>query len=355
MKKLLWLLLLIVVTLGLYLLIAPTPLNPLAYEPPAKPAMIGPLAPNDLLAKAQLIGLGKLDGPEDLALAPDGTIYCGNADGSIRKVSPTGQVTTWLNTGGRPLGMAFDRAGNLIVCDAVKGLLSISPAGKIEMLADRADGLKFGFTDDLDIATDGKIYFSDASSRWGMDEYLYDLLEHRARGRLLVYDPASKQVSTLLDGLYFANGVALSRDQNFVLVNETYAYRIRRFWLKGPKAGQAEIFIDNLPGFPDNVSANRQGRFWLALFTVRNDAMDRLHPYPLLKKIMAKLPRFTWPKPRPHGLVLALDEAGNITMSLQDPSGKHLNSITSAKQWQGALYMGSLHNDRIGKYQLAKK
>ncbi len=355
MKKILWLLLLLVAVLGLYLLIAPAAVDPLAYDPPPKPALTGPLAPNDLLAKAQIIGQGKLDGPEDVALAPDGTIYCGNADGSIRKVSLQGQVSTWLNTGGRPLGLAFDHAGNLIVCDAVMGLLSISPAGEVMVLADRAGGFRFGFTDDLDIASDGKIYFTDASWRWSKDEYLYDLLEHRPYGRLLLYDPASKKLTTLLEGLYFANGVALSQNEDFVLVNETYAHRIKRYWLKGPQAGRAEIFIDNLPGYPDNISINPQGNFWLAMFTVRNDLMDWLHPYPFLKALMAKLPRFTWPKPQPYGMVLALDQQGIITASLQDPTGKHLSTITSANEWQGALYLGSLYNDHIGKYVLTEK
>ncbi|OHD72401.1 MAG: hypothetical protein A2W19_13725 [Spirochaetes bacterium RBG_16_49_21] len=96
----------------------------------------------------------------------------------------------------------------------------------------------------------------------------------------------------------------------------------------------------------------KRGRFWLALFTVRNDMMDRLHPRPRLKSLMAKLPRFTWPEPKPYGFVIALDERGKIIGSLQDPTGKHLYEITSAQEYDGYLYLGSLHSDRIGRYRL---
>jgi sugar lactone lactonase YvrE len=168
----------------------------------------------------------------------------------------------------------------------------------------------------------------------------------------LRYIPSTKSVSVLLKDLYFANGVALSKNEDFLLVNETYRYRIKRYWLKGPKVGTSDIFIDNLPGFPDGVSANRKGVFWVALFTVRNDIMDRLHPYPFLKGLLSKMPRKYWPKPVPYGLVLALDEEGRITQSLHEPTGKHLHEITSVEEHQGFLYLGSLHNDRIGRFKL---
>jgi sugar lactone lactonase YvrE len=289
-----------------------------------------------------------------MALAPDGVIYTGCADGSIRRVKPDGAVDVWMNTGGRPLGMSFDSRGALIVCDAERGLLSISPQGGITVLTDRASGDSLGLPDDLDIARDGKIYFSDASRRFGIQDLLYEALEHRPSGRLLVYDPASRETRVLLKNLYFANGAALSRENDFVLVTETYAYRVRRYWLKGPRAGSSEIFIDNLPGFPDNISRGPGNNFWLALYTVRNDALDFMSPHPWIKKALSKLPRFLWPKPQPHALVLELDSDGRILQSLHDATGKRLKNITSAKQWRGSLYLGSLTGDRIGKLTLEK-
>ncbi|MFT5838554.1 MAG: sugar lactone lactonase YvrE [Flavobacteriales bacterium] len=330
----------------------PSPISPVAYSPSEPQELIGVLAPNNLLQNAQLLALGQINGPEEVAVDSQGRVYGGTQDGKIMMLTPDGKLDVFAETHGRPLGMQFDVNENLIVCDADKGLLSINPQGKITVLATSANGVPLNFTDALDISSDGIIYFTDASAKYGQSEYLYDLLESKPHGRLLSYDLATGQIKRLLKNLYFANGVALSQHEDFVLVNETYRYRIVRYWLKGPKAGTHDIFIDNLPGFPDNISSNGKGTFWLALFTVRNKAVDTLHPSPFLKAQMSKLPKVLWPKPTPYGLVLALNEAGDITQSLHDPKGKHLKAITSAREHNGYLYLGSLSHDRIGKYEL---
>lgn len=337
---------------GLWLALTPSPIDPLAWDAPAAPALDGVLAANDVLAGAELLGRGQLAGPEDSAVDAQGRLYAGLHDGRIVRLDAEGRPQTFADTGGRPLGMDFDAAGNLIVADAWKGLLSIDPQGAIRVLAREADGVPFAFTDDLDIARDGRIYFSDASSRFHQPDYLLDLLEARPHGRLLRHDPASGHTEVLLDGLYFANGVALSKAEDFVLVNETYRYRISRYWLSGDKAGQHDIFIDNLPGLPDNLQGDRAGTFWVALPTPRKADADFLHRHPWLKAQLAKLPRALWPKPTPYGLVLALDEQGRILRSLHDPSGEHLRMITSAKPHGGHLYLGSLDNDRLGRLKL---
>ncbi len=219
----------------------------------------------------------------------------------------------------------------------------------METLATEADGVPFAFTDDLDIASDGRIYFSDASSKFHQPDYILDLLEARPHGRLLRYDPSTGKTEVLLKDLYFANGVALSANEDFVLVNETYRYRITRYWLKGEKAGQHEVFIDNLPGLPDNLQGDRKGTFWVALPTPRKADADFLHRHPWLKAQLAKLPRMFLPKPTAYGLVIAIDEQGRIVRSLHDTSGHHLRMITSAKPVGDQLYFGSLENDRIGR------
>lgn len=336
----------------LYLLTWPTKIEPIGYTPTQKPPMTGALEPNYELLKATLIAKGEINGPEDVVVDSEGRVYGGTQDGKIVRILTDGRVETFADTGGRPLGLAFDRQANLIVADANKGLLSIDPSGKIVALSTEAEGAPLKFTDHLDIASDGMIYFTDASYKYSQSEYLYDLLESRPNGRFLRYDPFTRNTVVLLRDLYFSNGVALSRNEDFVLINETYRYRIQRYWLKGPKAGTADIFMDNLPGFPDNITSNRKGTFWLALFTIRNDRMDDIHPSPLLKKIVSRLPKFMWPKPKPYGIVLAINENGEIIKSLHDPTGEHLKEITGAREHAGYLFLGSLHNDRIGKYRL---
>lgn len=348
-------LLLLALLVGVFLAL-PSPIDPAAYTPPAAPELVGPLAPNTTLRGAELLGKGQVVGPEDVAVDDQGRVYGACADGRIVRISfgPGGEerTETFVDTGGRPLGLAWDPAGRLIVADALEGLLAVSTDGTIEVLSTGVADLPFGFTDDLDVASDGSVYFSDASWRHGVGEYLYDLLEARPWGRLLRWGPVTGETESLLDELYFANGIALSQNEDFVLVNETYRYRIRRYWLKGPKAGTNDIFIDNLPGFPDGVSANRRGTFWVALFTVRNPLMDRLHPSPFVKRQMAKLPRFLWPKPAPYGLVMALDEQGRPVRTLHDPGGERVLQITSVEEVEGQLYLGNLTQDWIGRLPL---
>ena len=352
MKKLLGLLVLLIAAAALYLAITPSPIDPLAWQAPTAPAMTGVLEPNDTLMKAELLGRGQLHGPEDTAVDARGRVYAGLHDGRIVRLEADGSVTPFADTRGRPLGMDFDAAGKLIVADAYKGLLSIDPQGQIQVLTSEAEGLPFKFTDDLDIASDGTIYFSDASSRFAQPDYLLDLLEARPHGRLLSYHPGSGETRVLLKDLYFANGVALSADEDFVLVNETYRYRISRYWLKGDKAGSRDVFIDNLPGLPDNLQGDRAGTFWVALPTPRKADADFLHRHPWLKAQLAKLPRALWPKAIPYGFAIALNEQGEIVRSLHDTSGTHLRMVTSVKPVGDYLYFGSLDNDRIGRLKV---
>ncbi|SDI06782.1 Sugar lactone lactonase YvrE [Pseudomonas benzenivorans] len=352
MKKLLGLLALVIAAAALYLAATPSPIEPLAWQAPPAPAMSGVLEPNDTLMKAELLGLGQVQGPEDTAVDAQGRLYSGLHDGRIVRLGADGSLETFADTGGRPLGMDFDAAGQLIVADAYKGLLAIDAQGQIKVLSTEADGVPFKFTDDLDIAGDGTIYFSDASSRFEQPDYLLDLLEARPHGRLLSYDPSSGETRVLLKDLYFANGVALSAAEDFVLVNETYRYRITRYWLKGDKAGSHDIFIDNLPGLPDNLQGDRAGTFWVALPTPRKADADVLHRHPWLKAQLAKLPRALWPKAIPYGFAIALNERGEIVRSLHDTSGSHLRMVTSVKPVGDYLYLGSLDNDRIGKLQI---
>ena len=344
----------IAILLIIILIALKSPIDPVAYNAPEAPALTGVLEPNDLLQKAELLAKGKINGPEEVAVDEKGRLYFGTPAGTISRLLPNGVIETFTETGGRPLGMKFDQKGNLIVADAKKGLLSVNPQGSIMILATSADGVPFKCTDALDIAKNGTIYFTDASDKFPLKDYLLDMLEARPHGRFMRYDPATGTVTVLLRGLNFANGVALSRDEDFVLVNETYTYSIHRYWLAGPKAGTSDMFIENLPGFPDNISSNGKGKFWLALFTVRNGMLDVLQQYPKIKSLLSKLPVSLWSKSKRHGLVVALDERGNITGTLQDPTGKHLYDVTSAQEYAGYLYLGSFDADRIGKLKVGE-
>ncbi len=336
-----------------YLVAWPVDIDPLPFEPEESPEMEGALEPNQDLRRGERVAEGKLVGPEDTEVDSRGRIYGGTADGRIVRIDPdTEEVETFARTGGRPLGMIFDDGGYLVTCVAGEGLLRIDPDGNIEPLVTEVDGSPLEFANDLDIAADGTIYFSEASRRFGFAEYEADILEARPHGRLLRYDPDRDDVEVVADGFYFANGVAISEDETFVAVAETARYRVRRYWLEGEKAGTVDVMADNLVGFPDNLNRSSNGTFWLAIFTLRNPALDRVHRSPFAKRVVYRLPSFLQPRPEPYGLVVELDEDGEILRSFHDPGGEVFSGVTSAKERDGALYFGTLEQEWLGRMEL---
>jgi sugar lactone lactonase YvrE len=343
------------VLLVAYLLVWPVPIDPVAWSPPPAPAPVGPYAPNDALTRGRRLLDGIGHGPEDVAFDAEGRLYTGFEDGRIfRMTLPDGEPELCAETGGRPLGMVFDAAGNLVVADGRRGLLTVAPGSKVEVLATAAGGVPFGLTDDLDIAPDGTVYFTDASWKFGYGEDRVDLLEHGGCGRFMAYDPVSGEVRVLLDGLQFANGVAVARDGSFVLVAETGAYRIRRYWLAGPRAGTEEVFIDNLPGFPDNINLTEDGRLWVALPSPRVAAVDRLAPHPFLRKVVMRLPEALQPDAIRHGFALAVDAGGRPLASLQDPGGT-VAIVTTVMERDSRIYLGSYREASLWEVPVERK
>jgi sugar lactone lactonase YvrE len=349
LRNALWLLVGLVVVILLYFLLWPVPVEPVAWQAPPNPGYTGPFARNERLRAMELLSIADTHGPEDVALDVQGRIYATTHEGWIVRLQPDGsKPEKWVNTQGRPLGIDFDGAGNLIVADAYRGLLSIAPGGAVQELATTADDIPIRYADDVSVAADGRIYFSDASVKFGAkggggtyEASLLDLMEHGGHGRLLVFDPATSKATTLLKGLNFANGVAVGHDQQYVLVNETGSYRVMRYWLHGPKKGKAEPFIESLPAFPDNISAGLDGRFWVALVSPRNPLLDGLSDRPFLRRVIQRMPAFLRPQAVPYGHIIALDAEGRVVADLQDPSGRHPVN-TSVTETREHLYIGSL-------------
>ncbi|MBZ2188184.1 SMP-30/gluconolactonase/LRE family protein [Alcanivorax sp. JB21] len=335
------------------LLTRPGPVDAVGWTPPTPPEDTGILAENTDLRQATLLALGAVSGPEDIAIDTEGNLYSGTADGRIVRISPDARVETLTHTGGRPLGMDFDAGGRLVVADADLGLIRVDMGGEIEVLTSSVDGTPILFADDVAVAADGTIYFSDASTRFGLADYQLDLIEGRANGRLLAFDPDSGETRVLLDGLYFANGVTLSAEQDYLLVTETARYQITRYWLSGERAGQHDIFASNLPGFPDNISTRPDGSgYWVAIPSRRNPQLDSISHSPRLRNLTARLPSWMQPAPEHYGMVLLLDRDGEIRMAPRDPDGEMLYEITSATEHAGMLYLGSLGSDRIGQWAI---
>lgn len=353
MRRVLHVVLVVFAILLAFLSFAPVGIEPVAWQPLEPPSSeSGPYARNDLLKGIERIAKSIGKGPEALAFDAQGRIYTGFEDGRVARFEPDGSGYALLaNTGGRPLGVFVHPDGGLIVCDAAKGLLRIGGDGKISVLADGADGVPFHFTNDLAVTKDGsKVYFTDASSKFGFGQSTDDIVEHGAHGRFLVYDFSTAKTDVLMKDLQFANGVALGPDEAFALVNETGSYRILRYWLKGEKAGTSDVFADNLPGFPDNITFNGADRFWVALYAPRTPVADRLAPYPGARKAVMRALRFLPLPVKPQAFALAFDPGGKLIANLQYDGGDAYYPVTSVREHpNGYLHFGSLTQNSIGR------
>ncbi|MCA0243678.1 MAG: SMP-30/gluconolactonase/LRE family protein [Proteobacteria bacterium] len=362
LKRTLSLLGLVLLALAAYLALWPVPVQPEAWQAPPDPGYRGAHAVNQRLAGLQVIALGREEGPEHIVLARDGQLYAAVASGNILRMKPDGTAQQVVaNTGGRVLGFDFDAAGRLIAADAIKGLLSIAADGQVTLLTDRVgDADPIRYADAVVVAGNGKIYFSDASTRfapaaWGgtFEASVLDIIEQSATGRVLEYDPATRRTRIVARGLSFANGLALARDEQTLFVAETGRYRVWRIPVgaddldvrREPSA--AKIVLDNLPGYPDNLMRGLDGRIWLGFAKPRNPTIDAMAGKLFLRKLTLRLPRALWPVPRAYGHVIAFTEDGTVVADLQDPTGAYPET-TSVTETADRLYVQSLHAKGLG-------
>ncbi len=326
-------------------------LEPKTWAPPRSPGLRGRWQQNAVLAGLELLPIPG-SGAEDVAVLPDGDLVTGLAEGRICRLSPDGRhIEIVADTGGRPLGIEVRHDGQLVVCDATRGLLLVHPtSGAIEVLADRFDGRPLRFTNNAALHRDGSILFSDSSRRFGLEHFKGELLEHSETGRLLRWQDG--EVDLVADGLAFANGVALTHGGDAAWVAETGAYRISRVWLAGERAGQREVIADNLPAFPDNLSTGSDGTVWVALPSTRDAALDALLPRPpVLRKVVWALPDALQPRAKRLSFVAGFSPDGTLTHNLQGP-GDRFHYVTGVREHHGMLYLGSLVETAIARIPL---
>jgi sugar lactone lactonase YvrE len=326
-----------------YLALWPVDIEPVAWTASPPVAPVGAFAPNDRLAACKVFARTPGPGPDTVAFDAIGYLYTGLEDGRIVRVSPDGaRIDAIARIDGRATGIAYDTRGNLLVADEGAGVVHrLDSDGKVEPLVRDIDGEPMMLVNDLAVGNDGAVYITESSTKFTLEQLRLEVLEHRANGRILLYDPASRTARVLVSGLYFPNGIVLSDDQSQLLFAETTAYRVSRYWLRGAKAGTVETVVDDLPGFPGDVTIGDDGRYWLSLLAPRSGAVDRLAAWPGLRRVLARLPSVLLPAARPLPFLVAFDTTGRVTTTLQTTSRTDLPSFSSVVENGGFLYMGS--------------
>ncbi|CAM6099296.1 unnamed protein product [Calypogeia fissa] len=321
---------------------------------------IGPLpepegfwTPEFNLENLEKIHVGQ--GPEDVAGDSRGFAYTGTEDGWIKRISLDGNVENYTYVGGRALGL-FMAPGDELYCAVIdKGLLKISKDGVVHLLTNEVDGSKLLFPDGVTVAQDGTVYFTDASTKFGLDDSLLDIVEGRLNGRVLTYDPTTSTTSVLIKDLGFANGVALSKNEDFIVFCETSRARLSRYWLKGDKEGTVDTFIDGLPGFPDNVWRSEQdGNFYIGLPAKRSKLSDWAlkGPNRLLRCLMVNPTVLSLLDVSGGGRMIVVSPEGKLVKKYEDPTGKLMNEVIGGKIIGDFLYLSTIKYDFVGRLKL---
>lgn len=364
-----------------YLLFWPTPVTPVAWDAPTNLGYSGAHATNTRLTQLQQIPLGAgQEGPEHI-LAHGGWLYTGLANGDVLRLDTRGErQSVVVNTGGRPLGLDMDAQGRLLVADAMKGLLRVTGQGAeartetlLAAVSHPVPNDPVRYADAVQVGPDGTLWLTDASRRFGAKDLgstfeasVLDILEHSCTGRLIAQDPLTLQVRVALDGLCFPNGIAFTADGKQMLLSETGTYRILKVDLaklslvrtasghtgvptlaQAMQQGAATVLIDNLPGYPDNLTRGEGGRIWVGLTKPRSPVIDAAARHPMLRSITLRLPRALWPVPKAYGHLIAFDDNGKVLADLQDPQGAYPET-TAATEADGKLFVQSLHAHSVG-------
>ena len=344
--------------LAAYLMLWPVPVDPVSWDAPRDQGYIDPYAYNDLLRPATAIDLGQFEGPEDATLGLDGRIYATTYDGTVVQIRNRG-VSAFTKLEGRALGIETDQDGSFIVANAYVGLQRIATDGTVTTLLDSIDGEPLYDANSLGIAPDGKIYFSQSSKKFGAKKYhgsfeasLLDILEHGGHGSVFEYDRDTGTATRIIKDLNYANGVAVSEGGDYLIIAETGHYRILKHWLTGERAGETEVLLQNLPGFPDNVKNGQNGRFWIGFAAPRNALIDKWSDNPALRRMVQRLPATLRPKAEPLSHVIAIDGDGNVLMNMHDPSHR-FPTLTGVVETREALYLTTLFGNSLPR--LAKR
>lgn len=293
-------------------------------------------------------------GAEDVVVDGHGQVWTGTEDGTIFRIAPDGrQVEAIANTGGRPLGLEL-LGDDILICDAHRGLLVLDPqAGRITQLLSEIDGQSMRFCNNAAVASSGDIWFSDSSLVHPIERWKNDLVEATRTGRLCRLREG--QVEVVLTGLEFANGVALGADEQHVVVAETGGRCLVRVSTSPAEQGvDREIFVSDLPAYPDNIARGSDGLIWVALASPTDPVLEFLKArVPLaVRRVVTKLPAWMQPAPKRTVRAVAYDSDGVLVHDVNlEAAAFHM--VTGVREHNGDLWLGSLHEAAVARVKLS--
>jgi sugar lactone lactonase YvrE len=325
------------------------PIDPVRWQPPPVEAL--PDLPAPSITVVPLPGTG----PEDVVVDPSGHVWTGLEDGRIVRI-PTdgGEPAVIADTGGRPLGLHIARDGRVLICDSHRGLLALNAAsGTLDVLVESVAGRRLKFCSNVTQTPDGTIYFTESTCDFSFEYFSAAVVEARGRGALFRLD-ADGTATSLVDGLYFANGLTPTSDGSALVFAETQARRLSKYWLTGPQAGSVTSLAVNLPGMPDNLSTGADGRIWTAMVAEANKALEWLSPRaPIIRKLLWRLPDRLQPQIKPEVWAVAFDPDSGAAVAGLRTTHPDFGVVTGVVEAAGQLWMGTISYPAVAQVELA--
>ncbi|CEF60794.1 Six-bladed beta-propeller, TolB-like domain and Strictosidine synthase, conserved region domain-containing protein [Strongyloides ratti] len=344
-------------------------------QPP--PSLTGILEENNLLSGGDWLLKGQLLGPESIVIDDD-IIYTGTLDGKIVKIR-NGIIEDEIKINklakncngenvyecGRPLGIRKLNKDELITVDPVNGVYIVNFNKKtLKLVFDinkKINNKKATLLDDLTIYNEKEIFVTDASTKYGYNDFHKVIFEHQPRGRVLKINIETGEGTEVTTGYYFPNGIQMHPDGDSFVVCDFTSANIWRYYVNGPKKNEAKLFIDNLPGMPDNIRLSKSGKsFYVALGAKRSQEKPSIFDFlnngflaRSIRSILASnIPPWVFVKiesvlPHPGTLFLELDLNGNIIKSYHDNNGLTLPRITEVAEDDKYFYFGSFIDDYL--------
>ena len=239
--------------------------------------------------------------------------------------------------------MTVAHDGRLLICTSPGGLLAMDRStGHTEVLVDAVDFRPLNFCSNVVELPDGTIFFTQSTAKFTYANFKGAIIEARGDGGLFRRDPDGR-VATLLNHLYFANGLTATLDGTALVFAETQGRRLSKYWLTGPQAGTVTVLAEHLPAMPDNISTGSDGRIWVAMVTPRNAAADALAPRaPFLRKLVWALPDRLQPQIVPEVYAVAFDPDTGAAVAGVRMKRPDFGVVTGLVEHRGRLWMSSI-------------
>jgi gluconolactonase len=189
----------------------------------------------------------------------------------MRWLEEDGHVSVFRHHSNYSNGNTRDREGRLLTCEHdARRVTRTELDGRITVVMDSFNGKKLNAPNDIVVASDGAIWFTDPG--YGIDgEYEGHTDKFELGTNVYRIDPKTGRASVAVDDFTRPNGLAFSPDEKLLYIVDSGATHggpahIRVFDVVANKLRKSRVFADDFsPGFTDGMRVDVKGNVWCSM------------------------------------------------------------------------------------------